>query len=98
MPMCRTIMQELAPIEQRSRVMGFFGFSFMGTGPLGALLVGYLAEYFGPQKSIFICSLSMLTVILVVSLTTKIWDTKFVNGGDSPEGIDSVDKGSAIIP
>ena len=82
MPMCRTIMQELAPPEQRSRVMGFFGFSFMGTGPIGALLVGYLAQYFGPQESIFICALSMLTTILVVSQTTKIWNTKFVKGGN----------------
>ena len=79
MPMCRTIMQELAPREQRSRVMGFFGFSFMGTGPLGALLVGYLAQYFGPQKSIVICSISMLLTIFVVSKTTKIWDTQLVN-------------------
>ena len=82
MPMCRTIMQELAPPEQRSRVMSFFGFSFMGTGPLGALFVGYLAEYFGPQESIFICALSMLLTIFVVSQTTKIWDTKLVNGAN----------------
>ena len=70
----------------------------MGTGPIGALLVGYLAEYFGPQESIFICSLAMLAVILVVSLTTKIWDTKFVNGGDEPELGNSIEKGSASIP
>ncbi len=82
MPMCRTIMQELAPPAQRSRVMGFFGFSFMGTGPIGALLVGYLAQHFGPQESIFICALSMLLTIFIVSQTTKIWDTKFVNGGN----------------
>ena len=95
MPMCRTIMQELAPPEQRSRVMGFFGFSFMGTGPIGALLVGYLAQYFGPQESIFICALSMLLTIFVVSQTTKIWNTKFVKGGNK---LNAAGQNSSKVP
>jgi MFS family permease len=77
MPMCRTLMQELAPPEQRARVMSFFAFSFMGAGPLGALLVGYLAEYFGPQTAILICASSMFAVILVVRFTTTIWGARF---------------------
>ena len=97
MPMCRTIMQELAPIEQRSRVMGFFGFSFMGTGPIGALLVGYLAEYFGPQESILICSVLMLTVIVMVGLTTEIWDTRLKNEGNKAETANSDGENSASI-
>ena len=84
MPMCRTIMQELAPPAQRSRVMGFFGFSFMGTGPLGALLVGYLAEYFGPQTAILICAAAMFVVVCLVRVSTGIWHTKLINGDVPP--------------
>jgi MFS family permease len=36
MSMARTIMQEEAPPNQRSRVMSFYSFAFMGSGPIGA--------------------------------------------------------------
>jgi MFS family permease len=77
MPMCRTLMQELAPPEQRSRVMSFFAFSFMGAGPMGALMVGYLAEVFGPQPTILICSAAMLLSIVIVGVATPMWATHF---------------------
>ena len=37
-------MQEQAPANQRGRVMSFHSLSFMGAGPVGALLCGYLVE------------------------------------------------------
>jgi MFS family permease len=73
MTMSRTIMQEQAPENQRGRVMSFFAFSFMGAGPVGALLCGYLVELFGPQLALSIAAGSMLLVILLVAVTTSLW-------------------------
>ena len=77
MPMARTLMQELAPPEQRARVMSFFAFSFMGAGPLGTLLSGYLSKLYGPQTAIVICASAMLTVVVVIGLTTRLWREEF---------------------
>ncbi|MGK0222984.1 MAG: MFS family permease [Limisphaerales bacterium] len=77
MPMSRTLMQELAPPEQRSRVMSFYAFSFMGAGPFGTIINGYLAASFGPQTTIVICGLAMAMVSLIIALTTRLWGTQF---------------------
>jgi len=76
MPMSRTLMQELAPPEQRARVMSFYAFSFMGAGPLGTLFCGYLSGLFGPQMAIVICGISMFTVVVLVTLTSRLWSAE----------------------
>ncbi len=73
MPMSRTLMQELAPESQRSRVMSFYAFSFMGAGPLGTLLCGYLSELYGPQQAIVICGSCMVIFVVLVSFISKLW-------------------------
>ncbi len=76
MTMSRTIMQEQAPDAQRGRVMGFYSFSFMGAGPLGALLSGYLVEQFGPQMALLIAASIMFVFILVIGLQSSLWRMK----------------------
>ena len=76
MPMSRTLMQELAPPEQRSRVMSFYGFSFFGAGPLGTLFNGYLSGAVGPRYAIVICGLAMFVVGLIMSVTTRLWSAQ----------------------
>lgn len=73
MTMSRTIMQEQAPKEMRGRVMSFYSFSFMGAGPIGALLSGYLVEQIGPQMALLTSSAGMLVVIVVVGFTSGLW-------------------------
>ncbi len=73
MTMSRTIMQEQAPESQRGRVMSFYSFSFMGAGPVGALICGYLVELFGPQQALLIAAGCMLAVILVVAMVSGLW-------------------------
>ena len=68
---------ELAPVAQRSRVMSFYALSFMGAGPLGTLLCGYLSKLLGPQMAIVVCGSSMLLVVLVITLTTSIARAEF---------------------
>ena len=74
MSMSRTIMQEAAPDGQRGRVMAFFSFSFMGAGPLGALLAGYLVGWVGPPLALFISSAVLMVVIVAVALTSSLWN------------------------
>lgn len=73
MTMSRTIMQEQAPMAQRSRVMSFYSFSFMGAGPVGALLNGYLVEVVGPRTALLICALAMFTIMLVMASGSGLW-------------------------
>ncbi|TNF84998.1 MAG: MFS transporter [Gammaproteobacteria bacterium] len=73
MTMSRTIMQEQAPEAQRGRVMSFYSFSFMGAGPVGALICGYLVELFGPQLALMTAAGCMLAVILVVWAGSSLW-------------------------
>jgi MFS family permease len=73
MTMSRTIMQEQAPDAQRGRVMSFYSFSFMGAGPIGAVLNGYLVDQMGPQAALLTCGTAMCVIMLVVSLSSSLW-------------------------
>lgn len=73
MTMSRTIMQEQAPAALRGRVMSFYSFSFMGAGPVGALLNGFLVDQVGPQPALSICAAAMFVVMLLVASTSGMW-------------------------
>ncbi|HJN49437.1 MAG: MFS transporter [Pseudomonadales bacterium] len=73
MTMSRTIMQEHAPLDQRGRMMAFYSFSFMGSGPLGALLCGFLVEHLGPEYALLIASASMFAVVVTISARSRLW-------------------------
>ena len=73
MTMSRTIMQEQAPEDQRGRVMGFYAFSFMGAGPIGALGSGFLVDQFGPQTALTIAGAGMACVVLVIGFRSSLW-------------------------
>ncbi len=77
MSMSRTIMQEEAPNDQRGSVMSFFSFSFMGAGPVGALLWGFIAEHIGPQVALFVACAVMFIVVLVIVSYSKRRGVKF---------------------
>ena len=76
MPMSRTLMQQNAPAAIRARVMSFYAFSFMGAGPLGALLAGYLADLFGPQQAIVISAFCMASLVVVMTFASPLWRSK----------------------
>jgi MFS family permease len=74
MTMSRTIMQEHAPEDQRGRMMAFYAFSFMGAGPLGALLSGYLVTWFGPLAALQLSSVAMFIVSIIVFIEGHLWN------------------------
>lgn len=66
MSMSRSIMQELAPDGQRSRVMSFYSLAMMGAGPLGALWAGFLCEHIGSRQALIVNGLAMVGLASLV--------------------------------
>ena len=79
MSMSRTMMQEAAPEGQRGRVMAFFSFSFLGAGPLGALLCGYLVAAVGAPTALIAASAALMLVVVLVALRSKLWNLVIVS-------------------
>lgn len=55
-----TLLQGLAPVELRGRVMGIFATLFVGMTPFGALLGGLLAPHLGAPATLLLGSLVVL--------------------------------------
>ncbi len=73
MTMSRTIMQELAPPQQRARVMSFYALTFMGAGPIGATLAGLMVGAFGPQMALMVAASVMTLVVLSMAVFGNLW-------------------------
>jgi MFS family permease len=67
----RTIFQEAAPSEHRGRVLAVYQLGFMGGGPVGALLSGFLSNAFGLHATLLVASACMLTVVIGMTLFTN---------------------------
>ena len=59
-----TLLQLLVDDDYRGRVMGLHTVMFMGTSPIGSLLIGGLAQRFGPILALVVSA----TVPLVVAV------------------------------
>lgn len=73
MSMARSIVQELAPADQRGRIMSFYAFTFMGAGPLGALLNGFLVSSIGARGALMTAGSAMFLCMLVVGWAGPLW-------------------------
>jgi MFS family permease len=60
MASCNTIVQTLVDPEKRGRVMSFYTVAFMGSAPLGSLLVGTLASRIGAPWTVCVGGLICL--------------------------------------
>jgi MFS family permease len=66
---CNTTLQVTAPDHLRGRVMGLYALVFAGMTPIGALLIGALAERFGPPAACALAASTGLTAVLALTLT-----------------------------
>jgi MFS family permease len=66
MNIANALVQTHVPDYIRGRVMGVYTFTFFGSMPLGALLVGTMGENFGEPEAIVICSTITFTVAALV--------------------------------
>jgi MFS family permease len=62
-----TMQMSVAP-EMRGRVMALYMFVFMGTNPMGAPLIGWMGEQFGPRMSIVLGGLVSLLAAAVAGV------------------------------
>jgi MFS family permease len=91
MSMARTIMQDLAPPGQRSRVMSFYSLAFMGSGPIGAFVNGFLVEWIGPQAALIAASATMFAIMVAIALTSRLWRLRLRPAGSHHQAGDTTD-------
>lgn len=60
--LANSTIQSITPLNLRGRVMGVYSTVFMGSMPIGAILLGSVAEYAGEINAVFISSLSALCI------------------------------------
>ena len=71
--MSRSIVQNAAPKEQLARVLSIYQLGFMGGAPMGAAIMGYLTDIFGPQKIAIVPATGMFLLIAWMVFRTPIW-------------------------
>lgn len=74
--MSRSIVQNAAPKEQLARVLSIYQLGFMAGAPIGAAIMGYLTDIFGPQKIAIVPALGMSILIAWMVFRTPIWRMK----------------------
>ncbi|MCE5314876.1 MAG: MFS transporter [Armatimonadota bacterium] len=71
MTVSNTIIQEAAPDSLRGRVISVRIFVLTGLAPVGALLIGFLAERFGVQNAVTILGAASLASAIYFTLRSK---------------------------
>jgi len=57
--------------EMRGRVMSIYGLMFLGSTPLGAVLVGWLSERYGPRSSLLLAGVTSVLAAAVATLVHR---------------------------
>ena len=70
--MGRTLFQERAPEAERARVLAVNHLGFMATGPVGALVSGFVAAELGPRATLVWFGAGMLLLVGLVTLATDV--------------------------
>ena len=73
MTMSRTIVQQSAPPTHRARILSVFSMGFLGGGPVGALLIGYLIAHLGARDAVFVPAAGMVGIFAIMFTTTRLW-------------------------
>ena len=66
---CQSTVQLEAEPSKRGRVMAVYTITILGTTPIGAPLVGWISEEFGPRYGFAIGGIATLAVTLVFART-----------------------------
>jgi MFS family permease len=97
-----SLLQTLADDDKRGRVMSFYVMAFMGMGPFGALLCGWLAQHFGAPTAVMIggagCIFGAAIFATRLPLLGKIVHPIYIRLGIIPQTSDEGDEPSVISP
>jgi MFS family permease len=69
----RTIAQEWAPDSHRGQVLALYNMFFLGGAPIGASMIGYLADWLGVQSALMLVAAAMTTLTVGIGLLTRMW-------------------------
>jgi len=78
--MSRGIVQAAAPPQLLARVLSIYQLGFMAGAPIGAALMGVVADQAGPRLVILVPSIGMLIMIACMAFFTPIWKMRPVAG------------------
>lgn len=84
--MSRSIVQEAAPPHLLARVLSIYQLGFMGGAPLGAALMGVIADQAGPRLVILAPSIGMLSLIAWMAFFTPIWRMRGAPADEKQDG------------
>jgi MFS family permease len=65
---CNSTLQLEVPDRMRGRLMSLYAFVFVGVTPLGSIIVGTIAEWFGVAAAYALAGVAALTFIVVLGL------------------------------
>ena len=74
--MSRSIVQAAAPKDQLARVLSIYQLGFMAGAPIGAFIMGFAVDNFGPHKIAFVPALGMAIIVIWMVLGSPIWNMK----------------------
>jgi MFS family permease len=60
-----TLVQSMVDDEMRGRVMAFYAMAFMGMAPLGSLIAGSTATYWGAPRAVAVSGVALIVGGLV---------------------------------
>lgn len=69
----RTIIQEVAPESHRSRIMAAYQMGFMGGGPIGALVIGFLIDGYNAKIAVLFPAAAMALFLLFIAFASPLW-------------------------
>jgi MFS family permease len=85
--MSRSIVQAAAPPHLLARVLSIYQLGFMGGAPIGAAMMGVVADAAGPQLVVLVPAIGMIAVIFSVFLLSPIWRIRTPDLHDQGSGI-----------
>ncbi len=68
MSLSRTVVQQTASDVFRARILAIYSLAFLGSAPIGALLVGQLAEWLGVLNASFVAGMGMVGLLVALAL------------------------------
>ena len=76
--MSRSIVQDAAPKEKLARALSIYQLGFMAGMPIGAAIMGFLADLYPtePQRIAFVPALGMGILIIWMARCTPVWNLK----------------------
>jgi MFS family permease len=85
-----TFLQTIVDDDKRGRVMSFYSMAFMGMGPFGSLLVGWLAKHFSAGVSLYVgaaaCILGAMIFAARLPILTRSAHPAYIRLGILPGG------------